>query len=123
MGILKDQRHKLGLILEEVNFPTVYEYVPERTHAPCAMVVFGSPFLESGEVFGTSRLRYEIDVIPQTGSNEAVTNELEDFVEALLPLLSDADYDIVQVGQPRIRNANNASYLVATITVTTDVVL
>lgn len=97
---------------------TVYDHVPERMVIPSAVIVLGSPWIESGETFATYTVRYEVDLVPDRGSNQSQTDDVEAMVEAVLKALVQAGYTIENVAQPRMLGVNNASYLAASVTVT-----
>lgn len=123
MGALKAARDGLEAVVKASGIPTVYDHIPERPHPPCAQMAFGSPYLEDGDVFGTSLVRFEVDVIPRLGTNRTITDELEKVIEDLYPILVNAGYSLDSVSQPKGMQINNAVYLGATFNISTHVAI
>lgn len=95
----------------------VIDFNPERVSAPCAILTYGSPMLSDGEVFGDFILTMNATLVPQVGTNETETDDLDSLVERSIAALISADYGIGQVGQPYMLQANNAQYLAVDVQV------
>lgn len=101
----------------------VTDHVPERINPPAVMVVHGSPFLESGDTFGSHVVRFEVWVISKLAANARMTDDLDALIEATIGALIADDWTIERVEQPFTYSVNNASYLASTIAVTTNTTL
>lgn len=98
-----------------------WDYSPEKIVAPAIALTYGSPLLEDGTTFADYQIRFVLTLIPDVGTNEAVTDALDKFIETSVTRLLDAGYGIEQVGQPYMLDANNARYFAVDLSVLTDV--
>ena len=101
----------------------VTDHVPERINPPAAMVVHGSPLLESGDTFGSHIVRFEVWVVSKLAANARMTDDLDALIESTVEALTADDWAIERVEQPFTYAANGASYLASTIAVTTTITL
>lgn len=92
-----------------------FGYVPERITPPVYIIAPGTPYIESGDVFGHFKGRFTVDVVSQTAANDTSTEKLNLMIEDALVTLVNNGISIESVGQPYSLEANNASYLAATI--------
>jgi hypothetical protein len=131
MNSLTAQRQALAALLEagmvageqfvSYGFPvTVVDYMPERPQPPLVIVAPGSPYLVPGQTFGTFITRFTLIVLTRTGPNEVVTADLDDLVATVVVTVAASDdFDVVEVSTPASFSANGATYLGATVDVTT----
>lgn len=114
MGFLQVQREALTAVIEAA-LPaiTVYDHIPERLNLPAAIVFYGSPLVESGEVFGTVNVRFTVALVPRTGTNDKATDEITSLIEAAVVKLAEGDFGTESVGQPYMLAANGGTYLAA----------
>lgn len=94
-----------------------HTFMPERLVPPAAVIMLGSPLLADGQVYGDLLARFEIILVPMTGANETMTDDLITMVESVVAGLIEDDYSIEQVGQPYMLTSNNANYLAANVSV------
>tara|TARA_R110000782_G_scaffold104983_1_gene192861 strand:- start:609 stop:866 length:258 start_codon:yes stop_codon:yes gene_type:complete len=81
----------------------------------------GATYVEEGDTFGSFTARYTVDLVMGTASNSVTAAGLDDQIETALIALVNAGYSVEQVSQPYAMEANNASYLAATIQVLTKI--
>jgi hypothetical protein len=92
-------------------------YVPGRIVPPLYVVTSGSPYLESGDTYGTFKAHFNVDVISATAANDVSTEQLDNMIEDALVSLVNSGIGIENVQQPFQLDTNNAQYLSTTITV------
>lgn len=100
-----------------------YDYIPERLIAPCVVVVPGSPWVTSGNTFGTFLVTFDVDVVVQTAANSMKTKDLTDRVEEAVITLVNEGYSVAEVAQPSVYESNGAPYMSTTLQVTTNISL
>lgn len=120
MSAIATARAELVAALEAID-AKVTDHVPERLNPPAAMVVHGSPLLESGATFGSHLVRFEVWLVSKLGANARMTDDLDALIESALTALVADDWGIESVAQPFTYAVNNASFLASTITVTTSI--
>lgn len=120
MGAIRDTRAELAASLKGVP-AKVTEYVPERLAPPAAIVVHGSPLMEAGASFGSRKLRFEVWAVSKLGANARMTDELDDLVDATVDALQSDGWAVENVSQPFPYQANGATFLSATISVSATV--
>lgn len=100
-----------------------FDYIPERLIAPCAIVVPGSPWVTSGNVFGSFLVTFDVDVVVQTAANTTKTKDLTDRIEEAIVTLVNEGYSVIDVAQPSVLEANGAPYMSTTLQVSTTITL
>lgn len=100
---------------------TVYGYWPERPHPPCVMLAPASPYLDGSDVvtFGAWRIHWALRLYAPIGTNETVTDALDDLIARTLDVLLDQDVAVESVSEPMGHAANAAIYLGADLTIST----
>lgn len=121
MSVIATTRGDIADTVETATTIRAFTYPPERIQPPCAVVMPGSPYIEDGDTFGSFTARYTIDLIMGTAANSITTNGLDAQIENALVGLTNAGYSIETISQPYSMDANNATYLAATITVKTNI--
>ncbi len=119
MSVLGDVREAIASVLSADMSVQGFSYIPGRITPPCVMVAQGSPYVESGDVYGTFRARFSVDVVSATAPNDVTTESLDLMIEDALVSLVNQGINIENVGQPYALDTNNATYLAATITINT----
>lgn len=119
MSVLGNKREAIAATLAADIGVTGFNYIPARIVPPCVMVAQGSPYVESGDVYGTFKTRFSIDVVSATAANDVTTEALDLMIEDALVSLVNQGINIENVAQPYALNTNNATYLAATITINT----
>ncbi|NTW39349.1 MAG: hypothetical protein HGA44_05570 [Cellulomonadaceae bacterium] len=115
MSTLSASRAALGAVLEGTGLH-VYEYVPGRPHPPAAIITPGSPFLDSGDAFGTHRLHLTVSLVAAPGPAEHVTSALDDLICAAVLAVEEA-WDVEDVSTYYPFQANGAQYLACDVRV------
>lgn len=106
-----------GEIADALTGITTYDHVPARPNLPCAFVLPGSPYIEDGETFGESLVRFELVVLTHPSLNSAETDALDQDILRFRRELHAAGWTPETVTQPRIEDANGAEVLATGITV------
>ncbi len=122
MNSLTAQRQALAALLTAARVAgvSVIDYMPERPQPPLVIVAPGTPYLVPGTTFGTFTTRFTLILLTRTGPNEVVTADLDDLVATVVvTVAASTDFTVVEVSTPASFAANGATYLGATIDVTT----
>lgn len=121
MSAIGDMRQAIADVVSTATTIPAFPYAPGRLIVPSAVVMPGSPYLESGLTFGTLSAKFQIELIMGTAANQVVTSGLDDQIEnALVGLLNDG-YLIEQVSSPYALEANGQQYLAVTISITNSI--
>lgn len=120
MSTLGDLRQELHDALEasadlDLN---LYTHLNARAALPSGMVLAGSPYIESGEVFGEHLVRFEIWLSAQKGDNESETDQADNLLEAGMKALQEDGWTVEAVSQPFEFDINNGKAFTTSITVT-----
>jgi len=116
MGKLLDLRKELADAVSTLDL-TTYTHIPGAMSLPGAFVMAGNPYMEQGQTFGETLIRFELAIATQTGDNLSETEALDSLIESAIELLDSAGWDIEQVSQPFMQDFSNASALVTVFTV------
>jgi hypothetical protein len=116
MSVLTDEKNTLVGILEAV-VPT-FAYVPSRITPPLAIITNGSPYLQSGDTFGTFAARWDVTLVIPTGANDVTTEALDTLIDDVVVLLVNNKYGVDTVSASYAMEANNATYLAVTVSTT-----
>ncbi|NBW28565.1 MAG: hypothetical protein EBR38_08365 [Flavobacteriaceae bacterium] len=121
--MIQDVKDTISSALILGGISKVYTYLPERPIPPCAMIEPDVEFIRTNEtaygVFHTTN--WKIRVMVPRGANDKETNELDSYLDDLLPALWDqTDCNLLSVDKPFITEANNASYLTTFINISID---
>ena len=120
MTTLTAERGALASVLTEaegLSF-TIHPYMPARLQAPGGLIVPGSPYLESGNTFGSFKIRLEAHLAVRTANNEVATEELDAALDIAVVAVVNAGWGVESVSEPYGLEANGATYLAAAIQVT-----
>lgn len=118
MNTLQRLRGDLRDLFTEAGF-TITTHLPERIVPPLAIVAPGSPYLEDGESFGKYRARFTVFLVCATGTNDTVTDQLDELVASAVVALDDSPWLTERVDQPSMLEHGRASFLSTTIDVAT----
>lgn len=116
MNTLTTQRGALQAALVESGL-TVKDHLPERIVPPVAVIAAGSPYLESGETFGSWTVRFTVVLVCAQGTNETATKDLDDAVTAVVVALDGAGWALERVDQPTMLQHGNGHFLSTTVDV------
>lgn len=125
MSVFSSDRAAIAAALTDA--PTtgvqVYDHVPGRAVAPCAMVLAGSPMVsrEESDPFGSATAHYEVWVVAGTATNAPSTESIEDLVEWAGDRLTAESFTVDTVDQPFYAELNGTRYLASTIHITTPI--
>lgn len=119
MSALGVVRGDIADVVETATTLRAFVYAPERLVPPCAVVMPSPTYIEDGDTFGSFTARFSVDLIMGNAANAVTTAGLDDQLENALVGLTNAGYSVETVSQPYAMEANNATYLAATLTVKT----
>lgn len=95
------------------------EYVPERVSPPIAIIKAGAPYVEQGQTFTEFQVRLDVRIVAGTATNEVATSALDQLIsDAIIAL---GDWTIELVSEPEMLLVNNAQYLSARLSITTNI--
>ena len=115
MTTLKALRGDLSEVLTAGGL-RVQTHLPERLVPPLAIIGAGSPYVESGDTFGTFAVRHTVFLIAARAANETATEELDALVMNAVDAVMDATgWGVERVDQPSMVEANGAHYLGTTV--------
>lgn len=100
---------------------TTFDHVPARLAPPAIIVLPGSPYMEPGDVYGSYLVRHSISVVMPNGTNEKITEDVDDLLESVVKALAEARVSIDTVSTFYVYESNAASYLAVDITVSDNV--
>lgn len=121
MASLEALRADLQAAVEASAQVTCYEYLPERIVPPVAVIAASSPYITTDEsnVYGEHTVQFRVDLVTATQANSMRTDALDALIEATYAGLIAEGWLVGDVTQPYGLQANNATYLAATIEVAT----
>lgn len=123
MSVLGTLRQDIADVLaEDTDFPTL-SFIPGRIVPPLYIVSQGSPYITSGNTFGTFEATFSVEVISATASNDTNTEAIDTMIEEALVSLVNQGLSVTSATQPYQLDTNNAQYLASTIAVTKTVKL
>ena len=115
--MIAEARTALKAVLTAAGIPA-YSEVPDRSQPPMAVFLPSSDWIENGEVFGEFTISFDVEIVAGTGTNQAMSLELDNAVEAVLVAVTEAPgMYAASVGQPSAVDLGNGMYLGSTITV------
>ena len=117
MTALGQLREDVANVISTATSIPAFPYAPGRFVVPSAIVMPGSPYLESGLTFGTFTARFNIELVMGTAANQVTTSGLDDQIDNSLIALLGEGYGIESVSTPYAIEANGQQYLAATIIV------
>lgn len=117
MSTIGDTRAAVALVIKNATGLTTYDGLQARTNVPCAIVMPGSPYVVDGDVFGSFRVSYTVDLVMGSAANSVTQNGLDAQIETALIALVNAGYSVESIGQPYALELNNGTYLTATLSV------
>jgi hypothetical protein len=118
MSGIADARAALAAQLTEATDKVAFAYMPGRLNPPCWVVDAGSPYLDSGNTFGSLLVRFDaVYFAKPSAANSLVTAEVDDVFEAAATGLFGGDWEVETVTVVD-ETANGATYLGGVFTVT-----
>ncbi|AVR56157.1 tail terminator [Microbacterium phage Naby] len=99
---------------------TVYDHVPARVQLPAAFVMAGQPYLEAGQSFGSSIVRYGVVLLTQPSLNADETDQLDRQLMRIQRRLLAAGYVVERIDRPEIQDLNGAEVLATALNVALD---
>lgn len=121
MSVLGDLRRELAddVAGDPVEL-TTYDHVPARVQLPAAFVMAGAPYIEAGDTFGSSTVRFDVALLTQPSLSADETDQLDERIEAVQRRLQDAGWRVERVEQPQLQDLNGAEVLATQIAVAAD---
>jgi len=98
---------------------TVYDHVPARVQLPAAFVMAGQPYVEQGQTFGSSIVRFAVVLLTSPSLSADETDQLDERIEAVQRRLLDAGWTVERVDRPEIQDLNGAEILATVLNVAT----
>lgn len=117
MSALGDMRQDVADVVNAATSIKSFVFAPARLIVPSAVVMPGSPYVESGSTFGTLTANFSVELIMGTAANQVVAAGLDDQIENAIVGLVNAGYSIENASTPYALEANGQQYLAATISV------
>lgn len=120
MSLLLTLRQDLVAALAGLDLNT-YTHVPGAVALPGAFISAAGPlYIEQGDTYESRLVRFDVNVVTQTGDNQSETEELDALIEGALTALEANDWMVESVSVPTIYSfSDGALGLVTQITVTT----
>lgn len=118
MTVLGDLRRELAddVAGEPVEL-TTYDHVPGRVQLPAAFIMAGRPYVEQGETFGSSTVRFQAVLLTHPSLNSESTDQLDELIESITRRLTVAGWLIERIEQPQIQDLNGSEVLAVSISV------
>jgi hypothetical protein len=117
MSVLGDLRADIAAtLLDDTDIPAL-SYIPGRIVPPIYLVSQGTPYITSGDTFGSFSVQMQVEVVSPTASNDTNTESLDSMIEEALVSVSNSGCSVVNVTQPFQLDVNNATYLASTINI------
>ena len=113
MSAITDAKDAIKAILDPII--TTYTYIESRPMPPCVTINSAAPYIESDITFGSFRINFSLEVSVQTGSNDTITKELDQYIDDIIVTLVNEGYSVNNVSAPYALEANNTQYLSASI--------
>ena len=118
MTTIGEMRQDVADVVKVATSIPSFAFFPGRLIVPSAVVMPGSPYVESGLTFGSLLVRFQVELIMGTANNEVTTSGLDTQLQEAIVGFINADYSVENVSAPYALEANGQQYLAATITVT-----
>ena len=96
---------------------TTYDHVPARAQLPAAFVMAGAPYVEQGDTFGSSIVRFSVVLLTQPSLNADETDQLDERIETVQRRLLNAGWLVERVERPEIQDLNGAEVLATALSV------
>ena len=121
MSVLGDLRRELAdEIAGQPAELTVYDHVPARVQLPAAFIMAGQPYVEQGQTFGSSTVRFGVVLLTQPSLNADETDQLDERIESVQRRLLTAGYTVERVERPEIQHLNGADLQATVLSVACD---
>lgn len=115
---ITEARSDIKTELENIEGLQVFDYVPSAMTAPAAVVTPGEPYVIPGRVMGEYAIALNVRLFAKTGTNEVVTNGLDDLIVSVCEALQ--GYGVRSVSRPGVdRESYDMPYLVTDIAINT----
>lgn len=116
--MIAEARAALLAVLETAGIPA-YGQVPDKSQPPMAVIVPSGSWIENGETFGEFTISFDVQIVVDVGTNQAMSIALDTAVEDVLSAIAEAPgMYAAEVEQPSAVDIGTGSiYLGSTITV------
>lgn len=120
MTTLEGKREEIRSALANDDL-VAYSTLPENVVTPCAFVTPSEPYITlEGANFGGVIVHHQVSLVASPGVNEVTANEIDQMVQAALPVLA-ALVDTLEVDRPGSISLNNQEHIAVAIAVTTEI--
>lgn len=93
MSALRAEREALKGVVDGAGGLTAYSSLPDDAAAPLIYVAPGDPYLSrEGANYGCEIVTFSLVIVGSSGVNEAVIDELDEQLEAVIAVLDASDY-------------------------------
>lgn len=116
MNHLQTAREAVSILVGDGVDVQAYAFMPDRLVPPAAITLPASPYLSSGETFGTFTLGLEVVVVVNSKVNETGANNLDGLIVDAVVELVNAGISVSEVSEPWELTSSTGNYLAATIT-------
>lgn len=117
MTTLREIRAALTTALAPVGAPVLGD-LPARFTPPIAVLVPGSPYVESGELFGSYKVRHTVVLIVGGGSTVAASERLDGLIAQALAAVVESDgFYLESIDQPALYQHVGTEFLSCAINV------
>lgn len=120
MSFLTEERQALKETLAATSVQT-FDYLPERFTPAAFLVLPGSPYITSGERFGSHEANFDVWLVGPSGDNKKVTDFLDQTIQAGIGLMLQEGWTVNEVQEPFLYQMQNGNYLSVVISVSTSV--
>lgn len=117
MSVLGDVREVIADALLVETTAQVLTYVPSRIVPPIYIITADSPYVSASDTFGQFKANFSIEIVSPVSANDTNTEALDLLIEDAVVALSNERISFSTVSQPYGLEANNATYLAASISV------
>lgn len=118
MTVLGDLRRELADVVagDPVEL-TTYDHVPGRVQLPAAFIMAGRPYVEQGQTFDSSNVRFQAVLLTHPSLNSETTDKLDELIENVSRRLTIDGWQIEQIEQPKILDLSGSDVLAVAINV------
>lgn len=96
---------------------TTYDHVPGRVQLPAAFIMAGAPYVEHGQTFDSSTVRFQAVLLTHPSLNSETTDQLDELIENVSRRLTIEGWLIEQIQQPKILDLSGSDVLAVAINV------
>lgn len=111
MSTLREIREALTSVLQDVSAPVV-RVLPARFTPPIAVLVPGSPYVESGDTFASSRVRHTVVLIVGSSNSSTASDRLDELIgQTLEAVVASPGFCLDSIDQPALYTHSGNEFL------------